>query len=367
MPAPSDVRVWRSWIAALLLCVAGAGSVRAQEEFDQSPTSTLSDEPNAVQLSTEEADKRARVLFEQGRVAFQEGRYRDAWDYFRRAYLLSKRPELLYNVGQSADRMRMDREALEAFRLYLKRLPDAANRREVENRIRALQERQRGGVEATEPPAASASTQTEAQGETKGEPPPLGGIFNTNEPPIPPPPSDGQPKRTGMYVRFSAGLGLLVDGVSSSGFSSTLSSGTFVASAGLGYDVDQGIVIGGGLFFDWSLSPSLHTGSAHTDLDSANFTTLAAFVDYYLAPRQDGWHLLGGLGVSWMSLSDPSGMIGNRTAGGLALMAGGGYEWPLDDEWAIGVLGRLMLARMSQDPRNHTLFAPSIAFTAAWY
>src|SRR6185369_6091068 len=71
----------------------------------------------------------------------EDGKYRDAWDYFRQAYLLSKRPELLYNVGQSADRLRMDREALAAFRLYLKKLPTADNRREVENRVRALEER----------------------------------------------------------------------------------------------------------------------------------------------------------------------------------------------------------------------------------
>ena len=50
-------------------------------------------------------------------------------------------PELLYNVGQAADRLRMDHEALAAFRLYLKKLPDADNRREVENRVHALEER----------------------------------------------------------------------------------------------------------------------------------------------------------------------------------------------------------------------------------
>jgi hypothetical protein len=94
---------------------------------------------------------------------------------------------------------------------------------------------------------------------------------------------------------------------------------------------------------------------------------LTAFIDYYLAPRQDGWHLLGALGVASLSVSDPSGSIGNGTAGGGALIAGGGYEWPLDREWAIGVLGRLTLAHLSNNTRGHNVFAPSVAFTAAWY
>lgn len=366
MPAPSNASVRVSWVAALLYCVAGAGVARAQDELDEAPETTLSDDQDAPRLSPEEADKRARALFEQGRVAFQEGRYRDAWDYFRKAYLLSKRPELLYNVGQAADRMRMDREALEAFRLYLKRLPDAENRREVENRVRALEERQRaaGGEQAVAPPGAAPEqtapeTTTEQQTQT--------GIFGSTEPPVPPPPSAGQPKRTGWYLRLAAGLGLLSDPISGGGFNSTLSSVTLAGEIALGYDVDQGVVVGGGLFFDWSLSPSLHTGSSSTDINSANLSMLAAFVDYYLAPRKDGWHLLGALGLASLSLSDPSAMIGNRTAGGIALIAGGGYEWPLEQEWALGVLGRLTLARLSQDPRNHTVFAPSVAFTAAWY
>jgi hypothetical protein len=370
MPTPSNASMRTTWIAVLLLSVAGANLARAQDELDEAPETTLSEAPSAEPaLSPEEADKRARSLFQQGRVAFEEGRYRDAWDYFRKAYLLSKRPELLYNVGQSADRLRMDREALEAFRLYLKRLPDAANRREVENRVRALEQRLRdaGQSDATGAAAGTGSEPAEASlGDEQAEPTPAA-LGAGEDASVPAPPSDGQPTRHGWYLRLALGLGLLADVISATGFDATLSSATIAGLVGVGYDVDQGVVVGGGLLFDWGLAPKVHIGSSSPDLNSANLTMLTAFLDYYFAPRQDGWHLLGGLAIGSLTVSDPSATIGNKTAGGGALIAGGGYEWPVDREWAMGVLGRLVLGRMSQSSRSHTIFAPSVAFTAAWY
>jgi hypothetical protein len=33
----------------------------------------------------------------------------------------------------------------------------------------------------------------------------------------------------------------------------------------------------------------------------------------------------------------------------------------------MGVLGRVVLGRLSQDLGDHTILSPSVAFTAAWY
>ena len=153
--APSLACARRLGFAALLIVSGGAAaSVHAQEGRGGAPETTLSETP---ELSGPEADRQARTLFEQGRAAYDEGRYRDSWDYFRQAYLLSKRPELLYNVGQSADRLRKDREALEAFRMYLAQVPKAENRREVENRVRALEQRMAEAppMETAPPPAGA--------------------------------------------------------------------------------------------------------------------------------------------------------------------------------------------------------------------
>jgi tetratricopeptide (TPR) repeat protein len=85
-------------------------------------------------------DDMARGLFDAGRAAYEAGSYRQALGLFQQAYEASQRPQLLYNIGQTADRLRMDRTAITTFRRYLELMPTAENRQEVENRIRALEE-----------------------------------------------------------------------------------------------------------------------------------------------------------------------------------------------------------------------------------
>jgi hypothetical protein len=367
MRARTNTGVLWSWIASLSIGVACAAPAAHAQTYDGEPTGTISEEPEVDPAAAQDADRKARSLFQQGKQAYEDGNYRDAWDYFRQAYLLSKRPELLYNVGQSADRLRMDREALAAFRLYLKKLPNADNRREVENRVRALEERlgeNAGGAPSEENDGGAArATGTETQASSEDDL-----TFFNSTPPPPPAGSNGQPTRTGWYVRLSLGLGLLHDIVSNLASNVSLSSATAVGQVAVGYDVAQGIVLGGMLSFDWSLSPSLKVeGGASFDVHTANITMLAAFIDYYLEPRQDGWHLLGALGFGSFALSETSATIGTQDASGIGLIAGGGYEWPIDRQWAIGWIGRLLLARLNQDTAHHNVIAPSVAFTAAWY
>lgn len=101
-------------------------------------------------------DQEARSLFEAGVSAYDNGRYRDALDHFTRAHELSGRPKMLYNIAQAADRLRMDASALAALRAYREQVPDADNRAQVDNRIRAL-EAKTGGDAAQEPPPAAAT------------------------------------------------------------------------------------------------------------------------------------------------------------------------------------------------------------------
>lgn len=88
---------------------------------------------------TVEQRAEARGAFEAGRAAFEAGEYESALDHFERAYAITPAPELLYNIGQSADRLRMDERALEAFQGYLDALPEADDRAAVEARIVALE------------------------------------------------------------------------------------------------------------------------------------------------------------------------------------------------------------------------------------
>lgn len=94
--------------------------------------------PTLAQSATESPDTEARNLFEAGRLAFAGGSFERALSYFKQAYDLSHRAPLLYNIGVAADRLRHDQEALDAFEQYLREVPSAANREEVEGRVTAI-------------------------------------------------------------------------------------------------------------------------------------------------------------------------------------------------------------------------------------
>jgi tetratricopeptide (TPR) repeat protein len=111
-----------------------------------------------AQATASSDDEVARNLFQAGKAAYESGNYEDALEFFEKAHARSHRPQLLFNVGQAADRLRDDQKALTAFRAYLAALPDAENREEVENRIRAL-ERTREAPTPTE--TAQAAMQTD--------------------------------------------------------------------------------------------------------------------------------------------------------------------------------------------------------------
>jgi len=378
-PAPWS---WKRSVAhgvALGLLLALPRVAAAQSE--PRPAAAASDDKAKAKQS--EADRKARELFERGRAAFREGQYRDAWENFREAYILSKRPELLYNVGQSADRMRMDRDALAAFKLYLEKLPNAENRREVESRVAYLEDRlAREGDTEINPTTLDDSTDGEGSfglepGDGEGRPAAPETLSDAEgeqdeqdgqdgEDESSSRPADGQPERSGWYVRLAVGLGVLADGLSESQADS-LSSSTLSLLLGVGYAINEGVVIGGGVTFDGGLSPSVSIGDVTRDIKSANLGMIIAFVDYYLAPREHGWHLLGGLGVGQLSLSDTTASVGIEAATGGSLMLGGGCEWPIDRDWAIGGLLRVMLSHLSTDTAQHNAVSPSLAFTGAWY
>jgi len=108
-----------------------------------SAVALASDSPDPAQ------DAEARRMFEDGRAAYDSGNYQDGLNYFQRAYDLSARPGLLFNIGQAAYRMHSDDRALKAFKAYLAATPQAANRAEVEQRIRELEQASGGGTTPT--------------------------------------------------------------------------------------------------------------------------------------------------------------------------------------------------------------------------
>lgn len=85
-----------------------------------------------------EVDARARATFEAGRHAYDQGAFAEALRHYETAYLLSKRPELLFNIGRAADSNGQVERAESAYAAYLEVLPSAENRKFVEARLEVL-------------------------------------------------------------------------------------------------------------------------------------------------------------------------------------------------------------------------------------
>ena len=137
---------WTLRLCAACLVATGAfaaTSARAQDAPTPSaipPRDAASgDTAGPEQDELASRDREARALFEASRTAYEAGRYEDALDYLRRAHAYSGRPELLVNIAQAADRLRRDREALEAYRAFVTARPDHPQALLARERIRFLE------------------------------------------------------------------------------------------------------------------------------------------------------------------------------------------------------------------------------------
>lgn len=95
----------------------------------------------------------ARQSFERGHAAYEAGRFEEALEHFQHSFELTEEPTLLYNIASVYDRLRRDREALDAYRRFLELRPDTPDREQVLARIEVLE---RTLATAAEPPAEPA-------------------------------------------------------------------------------------------------------------------------------------------------------------------------------------------------------------------
>jgi tetratricopeptide (TPR) repeat protein len=92
----------------------------------------------AQEPSTRDAE--ARGLYDAGVSAYDGGRYAEALEHFQRAYELSGRAMLLYNIATAAERARQDELAVRTYEEFLANVPDTDLRERVETRIHELRE-----------------------------------------------------------------------------------------------------------------------------------------------------------------------------------------------------------------------------------
>lgn len=142
----------------------------------------------------------ARGAFDAGQAAYRAGRFPEALSYFERAYELTEEPDLLYNIATVHDRLRHDREALDAYRAYLAARPAADDRANLEARIEVLE----AALAAAE---AAPPVEMEPEAEPEVEPP-VEPVVEP-EPPPPPAPTDAGP---GPWILVGVGAAVAVAG-----------------------------------------------------------------------------------------------------------------------------------------------------------
>jgi tetratricopeptide (TPR) repeat protein len=157
----------------------------------------LSAGTGAPARADEVRDREARALYADGKTAFESRRYDDAYKLFKRAYLTSQQPALLFNMASCLQELDRPREAADELRTYLRLAPDDPDRPAIERRILALDEKQRlldaerGPRETHAPPRETHAPPRETHAPPRETPPSLtpretppahGVLFNEPEP-----------------------------------------------------------------------------------------------------------------------------------------------------------------------------------------
>ena len=108
-------RRW-AYIGSLLLALLASAPVHAQEASGASP---------------------AQEWLSAGELAFAQGRFGDALDAFEASYRKQREPQTLRRIGDAADKLGSHARAAEAWKAYLKQVPDAPDRAYIASRIDA--------------------------------------------------------------------------------------------------------------------------------------------------------------------------------------------------------------------------------------
>jgi tetratricopeptide (TPR) repeat protein len=130
----------------------------------------------------------AREHYQKGSSFYDLGRYTEAIQEFEAAYEIKNDPALLYNLAQSHRLAGNSEQALHFYRTYLRYVPGAKNRGEIEDRIRQLEQlvAQKNAVQSTLPPPAPTGT----------TPPPAATPPVITTPPVAPAPPETPPVTT---------------------------------------------------------------------------------------------------------------------------------------------------------------------------
>ncbi len=119
------LRARRPGLASVALTVAGAVcGVTATARADEAGAA---------------AEGPAKAAYRQGVEHFKQKQFADAIREFNKAYRLDPNPVLVFNMARAFEELKQYESAIEYYRKYLEMLPDAPDRKTVEESIRTLE------------------------------------------------------------------------------------------------------------------------------------------------------------------------------------------------------------------------------------
>ncbi len=124
-------------ICAVLLGVTSRVAAEEPPANDTQPTATKP--PTEPSASGQIGIEQVRLVYEQAVLAYGERRYKDAIILFQQADGLRPNPAFSFNIGIAYEDMGDSAMALHYYRAYLRQLPKAPDRDEVEHRVRRLE------------------------------------------------------------------------------------------------------------------------------------------------------------------------------------------------------------------------------------
>jgi len=196
----------------------------------------------------------------------------------------------------------------------------------------------------------------------------------------------GARRHDSFYLRMSLGVDVAgmtrsvkaeVEDVEGYEGDSEIKGGALDSEISIGGTAARGLVLAGSLYSGGIYGPIIERDDgSELELDGPlQFSMLGFTLDYYIDER-GGFHLGGTLGpaVAWARLPKDSlfDFIGGW-GGGIALNLG--YDWWIADEWSLGILGRLLGARLAGKDTRDSITASekdgygslSLLFTAVYH
>ena len=149
--------------------------------------------PAGVARADKKIDAEAKQAYMDGTKYYNLGDFTKAIEHYKRAYELKPDAVFLYNIAQSYRLSNDFTQALFFYKSFLRNLPDAPNRAEVERRITEMEDAQaKAKATANAPPndplgpkgntSTSTGTDTDTDGDTKiPDPSEAGGVSDAGQ------------------------------------------------------------------------------------------------------------------------------------------------------------------------------------------